>query len=623
MRKRLLYIIIGLICISLSGIIVVQFLWIRNAIRVKEAQFNQSVNEALGMTVNAFETKDNVHFISQKYIGDSLRTVFQSFAKDTLLSWKPKLDSFLNFEEHRPPPPPLSRSRQRPLLSQLPPPQHPVAFSYKFFTAEDLRDMARRNDSILLDMEQNVFADNNNFNLYPLWNENDIRAIDSIMVNQKVIFNNQLMEYHVDMESVPDPPIVHPRDKSNKKALTFNNFHTFSDPGKSSSLKTISEQIRKLNRKAEKVQNVIKKMTMELESEPRPITERLNDKDIRKTLSKNLADKDIRLPFEYAVLSKENPKDSLPVRSVGFKPEYLTTPYRVSLFPNDIFQTQNSLLLFFPGRISQLLASLSWLMIASILFTLVIVFTSGLSIFVMIRQKKISDIKTDFINNMTHEFKTPLATISLAVDSIVNPKVIEQPSLIRNYTKVIKEENNRMNGRVEQVLQMALLESKDFKLSETILDVHELINNVCNRIHLQIEKREGQLTLQLDAERSKIRADGAHLTNVLMTLLDNAIKYSQEKPEIKVSTANEGKEIIISVDDKGIGMTNETRQKIFEKFFRVTSGNIHNVKGFGLGLSYAKAIITAHKGQITVKSEPGKGSRFDITLPVEEEKEIV
>ena len=279
-------------------------------------------------------------------------------------------------------------------------------------------------------------------------------------------------------------------------------------------------------------------------------------------------------------------------------------------------------MLFFPGRISVLLASLSWLMIASILFTLIIVFTSGLSIFVMIRQKKISDIKTDFINNMTHEFKTPLATISLAVDSIVNPKVIEQPSLIRNYTKVIKEENNRMNGRVEQVLQMALLESKDFKLAETSFDVHELIINVCNRISLQIEERQGQLTRQLDAERSKIMADWAHLTNVLMTLLDNAIKYSPEKPDIKVSTSNRGSAIIISVDDKGIGMSDDTRQKIFEKFFRVTSGNIHNVKGFGLGLSYAKAIIIAHKGQITVMSEPGKGSRFDITLPVEDVDDI-
>ena len=309
MRKRLLYIIIGLICISLSGIIAVQFLWIRNAIHVREAQFNRSVNEALGNTVNTLETKDNIYFISQKYIGDSLRTVFQSFAKDTLLSWKPRLDSLLALEQvpplpPSPPSPPRPHSWQYIMHTQLPP-QHPIAVTFKTFTAEDLRDMALRNDSILMNLEKTVSYENNYFNQHSFWNEDDIRSIDSIIVHQKVIFNNRVMEYNVDVESSPE------RESVYEPAITAPPFH----PRKPSPLRTISEQIRKLNRKAEKVQNVIKKMTMELESDPRPITERLNDKEIRRILSKALTDKDIRLPFEYAVLSKENPMDSLPVKS--------------------------------------------------------------------------------------------------------------------------------------------------------------------------------------------------------------------------------------------------------------------------------------------------------------------
>ena len=235
----------------------------------------------------------------------------------------------------------------------------------------------------------------------------------------------------------------------------------------------------------------------------------------------------------------------------------------------------------------------------------------------MIRQKKISDIKTDFINNMTHEFKTPIATISIAVDSINNPKVIGNPDTIRNYTRVIKEENRRMNTRVEQVLQMALLDSSGFRLNEKDIDVHDIIRKVTDNIRLQTESREGRLSLLLEAEHSRILADESHINNILISILDNAIKYSDGKPEITVTTKNRTNTIIISVEDHGIGMSAETQKKIFDKFYRVTSGNIHNVKGFGLGLSYAKAIVLAHGGEIRVSSELGKGSLFEVVLPVE------
>jgi len=288
----------------------------------------------------------------------------------------------------------------------------------------------------------------------------------------------------------------------------------------------------------------------------------------------------------------------------------------VSLFPNDIFSKSDSLLLYFPDQKSIILRSLSGLMLVSVFFTLIIILSSILGIVTMLRQKKISDIKTDFINNMTHEFKTPIATISIAVDSINNAKVIEEPERIKSFTRIIKEENNRMNARVEQVLQMALLDSSEFRLNLKPVDINSLVAKVAGNIRLQVENREGKLELETGALNPAVEADEIHLSNVIMNLLDNANKYSPGKPEIRITTANRGSSVIITVADKGMGMNAETQHKIFEKFYRLTSGNIHNVKGFGLGLSYARAIVLAHKGEIRVTSEVGKGSTFEVRLPV-------
>jgi len=596
MNKKILSLIISLICISLLGIIAVQFFWIRNAIQVREARFNQSVFDAMGMVVNKLETQENVLFIGKNHIGDSIRNIFQAFSKEQGLISESKLDSLLTLEETKMIPPPY--------------PFHPRSFSYNL-----TYNMPNTTGGVVIDSffyrnDPGFFnEDMNNPDIFFNWNDEEFYRFDSLLQEQELAFNKTQFEYQVEtggsdgrgmviqysvkpMQSPPPPPP--PPDRNHR---------------------IIKEQVKKLNKKAIKVQDVIKKMTIEMESKPRPIEERINKTELGNILKKNFADKDIDQNFEFAVITPEETKPMTLVRSDGFKPDYTSTKFRVSLFPNDIFQKQNVLLVKFPGTGSSILTSLSWLMIASILFTLVIVISSGLSIFVMIRQKKTSDIKTDFINNMTHEFKTPLATISIAIDSINNPKVIQEPEIIRNYTRIIKEENNRMNTRVEQVLQMALLDSSEFKLNQKPLDIHELIRKVTDNIRLQTESRNGQLNIQPGAQRMMVMADESHMTNVLISILDNAIKYSPENPTIMVSTANTGNTIVISIEDLGIGMNSETQKKIFDKFFRVTSGNIHNIKGFGLGLSYAKAIVLSHKGEIKVTSEVDKGSRFDIILP--------
>ena len=383
------------------------------------------------------------------------------------------------------------------------------------------------------------------------------------------------------------------------------------------------DDMRIITKKARKIKDVIQKMAREMEAKPVPIEKRINRENLEKSLTKALAEKDITSPYEYAVITSSPGNNKVPLRSGGFQIDKRNQIHRVSLFPNDIFRKTNTLLLYFPEQKNIILRSLSVLMLVSVFFTLIIILSSILGIITILRQKKISDIKTDFINNMTHEFKTPIATISIAVDSINNPKVIDEPERIKSFTRIIKEENNRMNARVEQVLQMALLDSSEFRLNLKPVDINALLAKVANNIRLQVENREGHLELQPAALNPMVEADEIHLSNVIMNLLDNANKYSPGKPEIKVTTANRGSTVIVTIEDKGIGMNTETQRKIFEKFYRLTTGNIHNVKGFGLGLSYARAIILAHKGEIRVTSEVGKGSTFEVSLPVRSADEVM
>lgn len=224
-------------------------------------------------------------------------------------------------------------------------------------------------------------------------------------------------------------------------------------------------------------------------------------------------------------------------------------------------------------------------------------------------------MKSDFINNMTHEFKTPIATISVATDSIVNDKVVGDPERIRYFAGMIKKENTRMNRQVEDILTIARLDRKDFEFNWETLNTHELIEDAIQGIMIQVEKRNGSIKKMLNAGNPNVTTDKNHFTSIIFNLFDNAIKYSADAPHIEISSVNKANGILISVKDKGIGMSKAVQSKIFERFYRQSSGNIHNVKGFGLGLSYVKAVVEANHGTISVHSEPGKGSRFDVFLP--------
>ena len=274
------------------------------------------------------------------------------------------------------------------------------------------------------------------------------------------------------------------------------------------------------------------------------------------------------------------------------------------------------LVVIVPHQNSIVLKELTWFIIGAVLFTLIIIAAFFLTIRTLLRQKKVGEIKSDFINNMTHEFKTPLATISLAVDALKNEKVAGDKEKTSYFTGIIKEENKRMNKQVETILQAALLDKQKVQLNLKKMHAHELIQHAIKNITLPVNERNGELIIHTDATKDEILADEVHFINFVNNLLDNALKYSNEKPVIKLTTSNTGNLFKIKIEDQGIGMNKETLNRIFEKFYRAHTGNVHNVKGFGLGLSYVKTMVEAHKGTIKAESVLGKGSSFTIAFPL-------
>ena len=282
----------------------------------------------------------------------------------------------------------------------------------------------------------------------------------------------------------------------------------------------------------------------------------------------------------------------------------------------DNITKEEFLVVIVPHQSAIVFKEIFWFIMGTILFTIIITTAFFLTIRTLLAQKKISEIKTDFINNMTHEFKTPIATISLAIDALKNEKVITDPTKSEYFISVIKSENKRMNKQVESILQASLLDNKEIQLNRKLISAHQLIQQAVDNSMLSLQEKNGKIATNLEASSDVIFADELHFSNIINNILDNAIKYS--KPEgvtIKLYTESKGKDIKIVISDDGIGMSKDTIKQIFEKFYRAHTGNIHNVKGFGLGLSYVKSVVEAHKGTIKVESNLGVGSRFTILLP--------
>ena len=343
-----------------------------------------------------------------------------------------------------------------------------------------------------------------------------------------------------------------------------------------------------------------------------PIHNRVSDSVIKNLMRKEMQNRDLTPVFEYGVYDNSIATN---LHSENFAMNFPAT-YAVPLFTDSFGNSNYQLLVNFTEKKEEVLSSIILMASLSIIFTLIIVIAYSSALSQLIKQRQISQIKTDFINNMTHEFKTPIATINLALDAIKNPKVISDQSKVSRYLQMIRDENKRMHAQVENVLRISKLEKNELDLKKERYHLHDIIDEALTHVELIVEDRGGYTQTHYGALKSSILANKDHFTNVIVNILDNAIKYSPEEPKIDIYTENVKNYIFVKIRDQGAGMSKLVQKKIFDKFYREHTGNIHNVKGHGLGLAYTKQIVEDHHGEILVESEKGKGSTFILKLPL-------
>lgn len=448
------------------------------------------------------------------------------------------------------------------------------------------------------------------------------------LLGQMTRFNDELSRSYQRADSVRQRQQVTKRSRPLRKQLA---------PQTEPSSQTASTSIAK---RAEEQTQMMKGVLKEMLLSERPISERVDRLTLDTLLRESLTERGITLPFAYGVRSDRTSSGKPQFVFATYKVDpnrMLQAGYRAILFPNNLVDTGNYLYVYFPTRSEFIWSQLGFTLTASALLILTILACFYIAISTIVQQKKMADIKNGFINNMTHEFKTPISTISLAVEMAQGIGGIEGraegtergswgvadnasdgrgPTVrMTRYLGIIREETRRLGSHVEKVLQMALLDRGAVKLTLVPVNIHDVVEKVLNTIGLQIEQRGGELVLEFEAENELVEADEVHLTNIVHNLVDNAIKYSPEKPHITIRTQSLPEGVSLTVADQGLGLSKEQQSRIFETFYRVPTGNLHDVKGFGLGLSYVRKMVDAHYGRITVTSQLGQGSTFEVVIP--------
>ena len=345
----------------------------------------------------------------------------------------------------------------------------------------------------------------------------------------------------------------------------------------------------------------------------KPIHDRISNNVLNRTIKEELVKKNIHLDFKYGVYSVDGLATKL---KSGYYTINTKESFEYPLFRDAQGNASYYLNVTFPRENEHILSGISNILLLSLFFIFIIIIAFSSSLYQLIRQKKIAEIKTDFINNMTHEFKTPIATINLALDSIKNPKILGDDAKVLRYVEMIREENKRMHSQVENVLRISRLEKNQIDLNTETIDLHDTIEDAITHVSLLSEDRGGKIEIHLEALESELPGNQFHLTNVVVNMLENAIKYSEGAPKIEVSTESTSKFFILKIKDSGIGMNKAVQKQVFNKFYREQKGNIHDVKGHGLGLAYVKEIVEKHHGTVFVESEKGKGSIFTVKLPL-------
>jgi two-component system, OmpR family, phosphate regulon sensor histidine kinase PhoR len=630
-------VIIGLMLFALIALIGFQWYWIENAVTVKRDQFDRKVIDAMNKSVAKIE-KQEVLFLANQKIKEQENLTLASLAapsqsKKVLKRVLKKKKS----QDLKPVNTVVSNKASTP-LNKSKAVNNPHVQDSIFIVNQYLNNVpALEEFSINIQLSDAYFDERN---ILP---QNRLAFVKRMMQQQNMAWqqlNNRNDEFQTRNESLnlilneidrefqsfvnaqqpfllnPGPQFAQNQFKV-KPSTTTKSQTPVNQNNKVAATKEepeyewveIEEKDSGLERSRNKA-NLVKDVFSDYIQGNRDINERLNQEMLDTLLRQELTNNGIDIPYEYGVKNNGN----IMFASFGLdnNPELADLAYNVRLFPNDALQQQQFLYVFIPNKENFIMGNMWAIFGSSLLMILMIggIFYSSVS--TMLEQKKLSVIKNDFINNMTHEFKTPISTISLAVEVMKDKSLNLNPE---KYLNIIKHENSRLGTQVEKVLQMALLDKGEVRLNEVSVNIHDTIERVCQNLGVQIEKNNGTLTMDLKASNPNIMADEVHMTNIIYNLIDNANKYAKEIPEIFVSTEDKDGGVSVTVRDNGIGMGKDHMTKIFDKFYRISTGNVHDVKGFGLGLSYVKKMMDMHGGKIEVKSTLGKGSTFVLSFP--------
>jgi two-component system phosphate regulon sensor histidine kinase PhoR len=602
MKKRSIGLIIGLMSFALLGVMAMQFYFLRQSYQMQSDSFDRQVREAMNNVVDKVTRQDANNFLKTKTQQAAISTENEEPSISTI-----RVTGISKTKKH-------SSAREKRIALLRDSLQRMIQ---RKKMDDELNGLLQTEGTVDFKVHVEEYTDE-----FGVVHEQLTPEIVHTRITRRVSHPKKLHKYdtlryvYVDpqfgkqMISVPriNPLWVQEQTRKQKERQV--------------------QQIKKMLEtdsleKANSVSNkstVMENLAEEYRKSGEPLNKRINPFWIDSLLRFELHNKGIFLPFSYEVTTANS--DSLIFSnasdSQGDKlPVFVAAnTYQTPIFTKEVINDPGKIRLSFPQKNSLILRNMTATMATTGGLTMVLILCFGYTIFSILRQKKISEMKIDFINNMTHEFKTPVSTIMIASEALRDNEIAEDKSRVTRLANIIFEENARLGSHIERVLNIARIERNDFKLEKKPVDVNEMVSIMLDSMDLKLQKCNAKTTLHLDAENAYIIADELHFSNVLYNLVDNAIKYSNEEPDITISTFVKSGQVVIKVADKGIGMSRDQQSKIFEQFYRIPTGNVHNVKGFGLGLSYVNTIVKRLNGTISVKSEKEKGSEFELRFAV-------
>ncbi|RPH33858.1 MAG: sensor histidine kinase [Bacteroidales bacterium] len=645
MNRKKIFLIIALMGLSITGITLMQVHWMLKTIKLNEENFDRAVNETLTLVVDKLEKEKDIKFSMP--FQENFWFPRHEESSNNEHKEKPRYDKrFFAFPKHYSKTKfnnyglsHFNKERTNFSKSDCDTNEISIAFDSTFFDEHDpYKAYEQALDSIeeLEQFEELIDPSSLTFTRDYIGDvTRTVKVVKDDTLSRIIIISNgrydTISSEDLPKSLIPPPPPpptgverVQIRNRTNPYVVWGNSMSTSRSNRRMVHRDTnnhyrFEEEVIALNEKeieeqTQKQELALKQLVYEMDARKMELKDRVNFEELKNLLAVELKNKGLVADFEFALVNKDSERK-----------EVFTTPlfnkisaksiYNTRLFPNNFVPLNDFLEMKFPNKDNAIYKSVILPISASLFFTLIVFLTFTITLVTIIKQKKLAEMKADFINNMTHELKTPIATISLASDSIDNPKVVEKPETVKYFTAIIREENSRMNKLVESVLQTARLERKTLKLNLKEVNLSKLTEKIADQMKIQAKAKEGSILFTKPEEDIFIIADENLMENVIFNLIDNAIKYSLSKPDVRITLKNLPGGISLSVEDNGIGMSRSEQHRVFEKFYRISQGDVHNIKGFGLGLSNVKEITELHGGMVQLRSEIGKGSTFSLFFP--------